>query len=135
MIFFMKKHLRVSAAVIEKDGKIFAAQRGNHGEMALKWEFPGGKIEPGETPEQALVREIKEELDTTIEVVRPIVTIEHEYETFSITLYAFLCHIVSGNLTIKEHLASQWLDKSQLQTLDWSGADEEIVKESSINNR
>lgn len=128
MIDFMKKHLRVSAAVIEKDGKVFAAQRGNHGELALRWEFPGGKIEQGETPEQALVREIKEELDTTIEVLHPIATVEHEYETFSITLYAFLCRIVTGNLPIKEHIASRWLEKSELQTLDWSGADADVLK-------
>lgn len=135
MIDFMKKHLRVSAAVIEKDGKVFAAQRGNHGELALRWEFPGGKIEQGETPEQALVREIKEELDTTIEVIHPIATVEHEYETFSITLYAFLCRIFTGNLTIKEHVASKWLDKIQLKTLDWSGADAEIVKILNPKNR
>jgi 8-oxo-dGTP diphosphatase len=129
MIDSMKKHLRVSAAVIEKDGKVFAAQRGNHGELALRWEFPGGKLELGETPEQALVREIKEELDTSIEVIHPIVTVEHEYETFSITLYGFLCRIVSGSLPIKEHIASRWLEKSELSEIDWAAADTGIVQE------
>lgn len=123
----MKKHLEVSAAVIEKDGLIFAAQRGNHGELALKWEFPGGKIEHGETPEQALVREINEEFDTEIEIIRPLITVDHEYQSFSISLHGFLCRIVTGSLPLKEHVAFRWLSMNELREPDWAAADIGIV--------
>ena len=125
------KTVRVVAAVIKavnKDGKpiIFATQRG-YGELKDGWEFPGGKIEPGETPQQALKREIKEELDTEISVGDLIDTIEYDYPTFHLSMDCFWCEVLSGDLVLKEHEAAKWVDKELIDQVDWLPADVTII--------
>lgn len=122
------RRIEVVAAVIEKDDKIFCAQRNLTKSMGGKWEFPGGKIEVGETNEEALVREISEEFDSEIKVNEYIMTVEHDYPTFHITMHAYLCTLVNGELKLKEHNDSTWLTKENLLTLDWADADKPIVK-------
>lgn len=121
------KKIEVVAAVIRDKDKIFATQRG-YGEFKDGWEFPGGKMEPGETPQQALVREIKEELDTEIEVQELIDTVEYDYPTFHLTMHCFWARIKEGNLILKEHEAAKWLTKDTLNTVDWLPADEGLVE-------
>lgn len=122
------KKVEVVAAVIRDKDKIFATQRG-YGEFKDGWEFPGGKMEPGETPQQALVREIKEELDTEIEVQELIDTVEYDYPTFHLTMHCFWARIKEGNLILKEHEAAKWLTKDTLNTVDWLPADEGLIKQ------
>lgn len=121
------KTIRVVAAVIRKDDRIFATQRG-YGEFKDGWEFPGGKIEPGETPQQALVREIREELETEIRVGDLIDTIEYDYPTFYLSMDCFWCEIVEGSLELKEHEAAKWLDRESLYTVDWLPADVGLIE-------
>ena len=121
------KIVRVVAAVIQADHKIFATQRG-YGEFKGGWEFPGGKIEPGETPQQALVREIKEELDTEIGVGELIETVEYDYPTFHLSMDCFWCKIVKGNLVLLEAEASKWLAKDDLYSVEWLPADAGLIK-------
>ncbi len=121
------KHIEVAAAVIIRDNKVFAAQRGEGGQLARKWEFPGGKLETGEKGEDAIVREIFEELGTDIAVQRLLLSVEHQYNTFSLTLHGYLCEIVGDEPTLSEHLASKWLEKDQLFTVSWAEADLPIV--------
>jgi len=121
-------HVKVAAAVIIDNNKLFAAQRKNKGELALFWEFPGGKLEKGESGESAIVREIEEELSLKVEVLKHLISIEHQYKTFSITLIAYLCKIVEGELTLKDHVDSKWLTKEQLHSVNWAAADLPIVK-------
>ena len=121
------KTVRVVAAVIRKDDKIFATQRG-YGEFKDGWEFPGGKIEEGETPEQALAREIKEELDTEIQVGKLIDTIEYDYPKFHLSMDCFWCEIMQGGLELKEHEAARWLSKEDLYSVDWLPADVGVVE-------
>ena len=121
------KTVRVVAAVIRKDDKIFATQRG-YGEFRDGWEFPGGKIEEGETPEQALAREIKEELDTEIQVGKLIDTIEYDYPKFHLSMDCFWCEIMQGGLELKEHEAARWLSKEELYSVDWLPADVGVVE-------
>ncbi len=116
------KTVNVVAAVIEKDGKVFATQRG-YGEFKDGWEFPGGKIEPGETPEQALKREISEELDAEIAVGPLLVTVEYDYPAFHLSMRCFLCSLTSEHLVLKEHEAAQWLTPKQLSSVNWLPAD------------
>lgn len=116
------KTIRVVAAVIRDADKIYATARG-YGEFKGQWEFPGGKIEEGETPQQALVREIKEELDTEIEVGELIHTIEYDYPTFHLSMDCFWCRIVSGELILLEAAEARWLAKGQLRTVQWLPAD------------
>lgn len=116
------KKIRVVAAIIVEDGKVFSTQRG-YGEFQGGWEFPGGKIEANETPEDALVREIKEELDTEIEVVELLDTVEYDYPTFHLSMDCFICNIKSGDLVLKEHEAAKWLSKDELDSVDWLPAD------------
>ena len=123
-----KPHYEVVAAIIKKDNKIFCCQKGNKGECAYKWEFPGGKIETGETQEEALIREIKEELKCTIKVTDFIGTIEHEYNTFSITLYAYLCELIDNLPILTEHIDSKWCNIEELKKLDFAEADKGIVR-------
>lgn len=120
------KTVRVVAAVIRKDDKIFATQRG-YGEFKDGWEFPGGKIEEGETPEQALVREIKEELDTDINVGELIDTIEYDYPNFHLSMDCFWCDIVQGGLELREHEAAKWLTKENLYSVEWLPADVKLI--------
>ena len=118
----------VVCAVILKDGKIFATQRG-YGEFKDGWEFPGGKIEPGETARQAIVREIHEELNTEVEPVQLLDTVEEDYPTFHISMQCFLCRIKSGSLELLEHEAARWLDKEHLYDVAWLPADLDLVKD------
>lgn len=120
------KTIRVVAAVIRKDDKIFATQRG-YGELKGGWEFPGGKIEEGETPQEALKREIEEELDTEISVGELIDTIEYDYPTFHLSMDCFWCEIVEGKLVLKEHEAARWLDRKTMDDVEWLPADVTLV--------
>ena len=120
------KIIRVVAAVIRQNGKIFATQRG-YGEWKDGWEFPGGKIETGETPEAALKREIQEELDTEISVKERIDTIEYDYPEFHLSMDCFWCKIISGDLVLKEHEAARWLTKNQLRDVEWLPADITLI--------
>ena len=123
--------LNVVAAVIkaEKNGEpiIFATQRG-YGEFKDGWEFPGGKIQEGETPQEALKREIMEELDTEIEVGELIDTIEYDYPEFHLSMDCFWCSIVKGDLVLKEHEAAKWLTKESLDEVDWLPADKDLIE-------
>ena len=122
-----RKRIEVVAAIIRDDeGRIFATQRG-YGDMKDGWEFPGGKMEKGETPEQALRREIKEELDTLIVVENLLTTVEWDYPDFHLTMHCYWCRVESGELTLKEHEAARWLAVDQLDTVDWLPADREVV--------
>ena len=120
------KTVKVVAAVIRCEDKIFATARG-YGDFKGQWEFPGGKIEPGENPQQALVREIKEELDTEIAVGELITTIEYDYPTFHLSIDCFWCSVVSGELVLKEAQEARWLSVDQLNSVKWLPADIEIV--------
>lgn len=121
------KTIKVVAAVIRSNGRIFATQRG-YGEFKDGWEFPGGKIEAGETPQQALVREIKEELDTEIKVGELIDTVEYGYPGFHLSMDCFWAEIISGSLVLKEHEAAKWLAADELDTMDWLPADRDLIK-------
>ena len=121
------KVVKVVAAIIAQEGKIFATQRG-YGEFKDGWEFPGGKIEEGETPQQALVREIQEELDTEVEVGDLLGTVEYDYPTFHLSMQCFLCRIKSGSLNLKEHEAARWLAEDKLDSVDWLPADIEVLE-------
>ncbi len=121
------KTIRVVAAVILSGGKIFATQRG-YGDFKGGWEFPGGKIEAGETPEAALKREISEELETQIRVGELIDTIEYDYPEFHLSMDCFWCEIINGNLVLKEHEAARWLDKENLYSVEWLPADVSLIE-------
>ncbi|MBO5513813.1 MAG: (deoxy)nucleoside triphosphate pyrophosphohydrolase [Mogibacterium sp.] len=121
------KEIKVVAAIIVKDGRLFATQRG-YGDYKDWWEFPGGKIEPGETPEQALKREIKEELDTEISVGDHLITVEYDYPKFHMTMGCYLCSVVSGKLTLLEHEAAKWLGPDELESVKWLPSDIEVVE-------
>ena len=122
------KTVRVVAAIIIENDKVFATQRG-YGEFKDGWEFPGGKIEPGETPEEAIVREIKEELDTEVEVIELLDTVEYDYPNFQLSMGCFICKIKSGDLVLKEHEAAKWLTKDTLGSVEWLPADMGLVRE------
>ncbi len=121
------KTIRVVAAVIKDGERIFAAQRG-YGEFKDGWEFPGGKIEVGETPQDALRREIREELDTEIQVGEKIDTVEYDYPTFHLSMDCFWCKVVEGKLVLLEAEASRWLKKEELYSVNWLPADLELIE-------
>ena len=120
------KQIEVVAAIIRKGDKIFATQRG-YGDFKDWWEFPGGKMEPGESPEEALKREIWEELETRIVIERLVKIVEYDYPQFHLKMHCFWCHVESGSLTLKEHEAARWLTKEQLGSVDWLPADLEVI--------
>ena len=122
-----KKTIKVVAAIIRKDNKVFATQRG-YGDYKDWWEFPGGKIEPGETPEAALAREIKEELDSEIEVEQYLTTVEHDYPEFHLSMDCYWCKVKSGKLTLLEHEAAKWLPLDNLRQVNWLPADVKVVE-------
>ena len=120
------KSIEVVAAVIKHKDRIFATQRG-YGEFKDGWEFPGGKMEPKETPQQALRREIKEELDTDIEVKDLIDTIDYDYPTFHLTMHCFWCTVKAGKLELLEHEDAKWLVQEELESVDWLPADKKLL--------
>ncbi|MGN0894916.1 MAG: (deoxy)nucleoside triphosphate pyrophosphohydrolase [Succinivibrio sp.] len=120
------KTVNVVAAIILKDNKILATQRG-YGEFKDGWEFPGGKIEAGESPEKALIREIKEELDTTVEIKEYFDTVEYDYPNFHLSMKCYICSVVCGKLALLEHEASAWLDKDSIDSVEWLPADLDLI--------
>lgn len=124
-----RKHIEVVAAIIKKDNTILAMQRG-YGDLKDGWEFPGGKIEPGETHDVALIREIKEELKADINIQEHIITIEYTgYEKFDLTMYCYLCSLENdSNIILVEHEAAKWLSKETLYSVDWLPADIDAVE-------
>lgn len=122
-----RKTIYVVAAIIQSNHKIFATQRG-YGEFKDGWEFPGGKIEQSEMPEQALVREIREELDTEIEVGELFDTVEYDYPQFHLSMQCFLCTIKAGDPVLKEHEAARWLSGEELDSVDWLPADKDLIE-------
>ena len=119
------KTLRVVAAIIENNNQILIAQR-LKGEFAGLWEFPGGKIEEGETPEQALIREIEEEFDTELNINKFLTTIEHQYETFYLIMDCYICSIKYGNLVLHDHMAYKWINP-HVEDIDWVPADIKVI--------
>ncbi|MDY5278410.1 (deoxy)nucleoside triphosphate pyrophosphohydrolase [Sharpea porci] len=120
------KNIKVVAAVIREGNRIFSTQRG-YGEFKGGWEFPGGKVEPHETPQQALRREIMEELDTEIRVGNYIDTIEYDYPNFHLSMDCFWCEVIKGDLVLKEAEDAKWLTKEQLASVNWLPADITII--------
>ena len=122
------KQIEVVAAIIRKGDKIFATQRG-YGEWKDWWEFPGGKMEPGETPEEALVRESREELSTEISVDEFLCTVEHDYPQFHLTMHCYLCSLLTEALHLNEHEAARWLTTNELDSVKWLPADVKVIEE------
>ena len=121
------KTIEVVAAIIHQEGRILATQRG-YGEWKGMWEFPGGKMEAGETEEQAIVREIREELCVDIRVERKVCTVEYDYPQFHLRMHCFWCSIAEGVLELKEHQSARWLEPTEWESVDWLPADVEVVK-------
>ena len=130
------KHREVVAAIIRKGDKMFATQRG-YGEWKDWWEFPGGKMESGETPEEALEREIREELSAEISVDEFLCTVEYDYPAFHLTMHCYLCSLLTEALHLNEHEAAKWLTMEELNTVKWLPADMEVVEkmEAATNNK
>ena len=120
------KKIEVVAAIIVKEKKVFATQRG-YGEFKDGWEFPGGKIELGESSEEALVREIREELDVDIKVGRLLETVEYDYPRFHLTMHCFICELLSEEIILKEHEDAKWLAEEELDSVDWLPADVSLI--------
>ena len=122
-----RKHITVVAAIIKKHGKYLATQR-NYGEFKDGWEFPGGKIEEGERAEEALIREIKEELKVAIRVEDYLITVDHSYDSFDMTMHCYVCTLLDDHLKLTVHEAAKWLTVDQLDSVDWLEADLEVVE-------
>ena len=120
------KTIQVVAAIIQRDNQVLATQRG-YGDLKNGWEFPGGKIESGETEEQALKREIKEELNMQIEVGELFDVVEYDYPKFHLTMQCFLCKAISGEMVLNEHQSARWLDKTNIDSVEWLPADIELI--------
>lgn len=123
----MTRHLHVACAIIESGGKVLAAQRSASMTLPLKWEFPGGKIEAGETPEDCLARELEEELGISVRIGTALPPATHGYEEFTVTLYPFTCLVTGGSITMHEHQALQWIEPARLPELDWAAADLPVI--------
>jgi 8-oxo-dGTP diphosphatase len=128
----MMKHIEVVAAIIQKDDRIFATQRG-YGDWQDWWEFPGGKMEAGETPEEALKREIREELSTEICIDKFLCTVEYDYPAFHLKMHCYLCSLLTEALHLNEHEAARWLTKDELDSVKWLPADLMVIE--ALKNR
>ena len=125
----MKRHLHVACAIIEQEDKVLAAQRSSTMTLPLKWEFPGGKIETGESPEECLSRELKEELGISISIGTALSATTHSYPDFTVTLHPFTCRVAGGTITPHEHHALQWIEPHRMPELDWAAADLPVIGE------
>ena len=123
-----RKCIEVVAAIIREGDRVFATQRG-YGKWSGWWEFPGGKVQAGESHEDALVREIKEELDAGIVIDRFYTTIDYDYPDFHLTMHCYFCHLADGHYTLKEHTDARWLTADTINTVQWLPADEDLVAE------
>ncbi|HBH61139.1 MAG TPA: 8-oxo-dGTP diphosphatase MutT [Nitrospiraceae bacterium] len=123
------KHIHVACAIIERGGKVLCTQRSESMSLPLKWEFPGGKINEGESPEECLKRELHEELGVDTSVVQALPASTHHYPSFTITLYPFMCEGIVGEIVLQEHSAIVWLPINELAALDWADADLPVIKE------
>ena len=127
----VRKHIEVVAAIIKKGNTILATQRG-YGDLKDGWEFPGGKVEPGESCEAALIREIREELTVEIQVEQRLCTVEYDYPTFHLVMHCYFCKLASGHLTLLEHEAARWLSQQELDAVEWLPADKVVVEQLKI---
>lgn len=127
------KHIHVTCAIIEKNGKVLSTQRSETMSLPLKWEFPGGKINDEEHPEECLKRELQEELGIAVVIHRSLATITHHYPSFIITLYPFVCSITEGEIKLHEHKAFKWLSPEKLHELDWAEADFPLIEDYKIS--
>ncbi len=125
----MKPHLHVACAIIEQDGTVLTAQRSATMSLPLKWEFPGGKIEAGETAEECLIRELREELGVSVFIGSALSPATHSYQDFTVTLYPFTCSLTGGTVTMHEHHALKWVEPQQMPELDWAAADLPVISE------
>jgi 8-oxo-dGTP diphosphatase len=121
------KRIHVSCGIVRRDGRILAVQRSEQMRLPLKWEFPGGKIETGETPEACLERELMEELELSVTVGKSFKPVTHAYDDYTVTLYPFMCGIRSGEIVLHEHAAFAWLAPTDLSGLDWADADKPVL--------
>ncbi len=122
------KHIHVACAIIERDGLLLASQRGSAMSLPLKWEFPGGKIDPGETPQECLLRELMEEMSLSVAIQKDLPPSTHHYPTFTVTLYPFVCSIAAGEIVLHEHADIAWLAPDELGSLDWAEADWPVIE-------
>ena len=128
------KKIEIVAAILHRDGAYFATQRG-YGEFEGMWEFPGGKIEPGESREVALKREIQEELGVDIIIEDSLCTTEYDYTSFHLTMHCYLCSVASGEIELREHKSARWLTAETLDSVEWLPADTEVVDKLKYRNR
>ena len=127
------KRIEVVAAIIRREGEVFATQRG-YGDWKDWWEFPGGKMEPGETPEEALTREIREELSADINVDEFLCTVEYDYPKFHLTMHCFLCSLLTEAMHLTEHEAARWLRKEEMESVGWLPADRVVIEKLKVKS-